>query len=376
MEWRLWNMRWSFRIARIKGIDIRVHATFALVLAWTALDWGNRQGLTGALYGLIFITLLFLCVTLHELGHSLVALHYGMKVRDITLLPIGGVARLEGELKRPAHEFWMALAGPTVNLVIGGLIGSIVVPWFGWQALDGLSLLLGRLRMLGTERLLVDLLTANLGLAVFNLLPAFPMDGGRVLRALLASRISELQATRIAMYVGQGVAVILGLAGVFTGALNLTLIAMFIYVGARQEWREKQFKTAMQQVPASAALIRGDVILSPDDQLARAIDATLRTGQRNFAVFDRGYLVGVLTREDTANAFHRYGARILVQRVMRTNVPVAQSSDTLFDLQRKMQTSGSSAISVTEGGRFLGLATLDSVQGALRNFLRWGRKSV
>ena len=369
-------MRWSFRIAKIKGIDIRVHATFALVLAWTALDWGNRQGLTGAFYGVAFITLLFLCVTLHELGHSLVALHYGMKVRDITLLPIGGVARLEGELKRPAHEFWMALAGPAVNLVIGGLIGIIVVPWLGWHALEGFSLLLGRLRTLGAERLLVDLMTANLGLAFFNLLPAFPMDGGRVLRALLASRISELQATRIAMYVGQGIAAILGLVGVFTGALNLTLIAMFIYAGARQEWREKQLKTAMQRVPASAALIRGDVILSPHDQLARAIDASLRTGQKSFAVFDRGYLVGVLTREDTANGFQRYGAHVLVQRVMRTDIPVAQSSDTLFDLQHKMRTSGSSAISVTEGGHFLGLATLDSVQGALRTFLRWGRKRV
>jgi Zn-dependent protease/CBS domain-containing protein len=369
-------MSWSFRIARIKGIDIRVHATFGLVLAWAAVDWGNRQGLTGAFYGVAFISLLFLCVTLHELGHSLVALHYGMKVRDITLLPIGGVARLEGELKRPAHEFWMALAGPSVNLVIGLLIGAMVVPWLGWQALEDIGLLLGRLRILGTERLFLELLTANVGLAFFNLLPAFPMDGGRVLRALLASHISELQATRIAMYVGQGVAAILGLVGVYIGALNLTLIALFIFAGARQEWREKQLKAAMQRVPASAALVRGDVILSPDDQLARAIDATLRTGQRSFAVFDRGDLVGVLTREDTANGFQRYGAHVLVQRVMRTDVPVAQSSDTLFDLQRKMQTSGSPAISVTEGGHFLGLATLDSVQGALRTFLRWGYKRV
>jgi Zn-dependent protease/predicted transcriptional regulator len=369
-------MKWSFKITKIKGIDIRVHATFALVLVWAAVDWGARQGIAGALYGVVFISLLFLCVTLHELGHSLVALHYGMRVRDITLLPIGGVARLEGELKRPAHEFWMALAGPSVNLIVGMLIGAIIVPWFGWQALEGVSLLLGRLRTLGAERLLVDLLTANVGLALFNLLPAFPMDGGRVLRALLASRMDELQATRIAMYVGQGAAMILGLAGVFTGALNLTLIAMFIFTGARQEWREKQLKTAMQRVPASAALVRGDVILSPQDQLARAIDATLRTGQRSFAVFDRGYLVGVLTREDTANGFERYGAHVLVQRVMRTDFPVAQSSDTLFDLQHKMQASGSSAISVTEGGRFLGLATLDSVYGALRTFLRWGRGRV
>jgi Zn-dependent protease/CBS domain-containing protein len=371
----------SVPIATIKGIKIRVHLTFLLVLVWAAFDWGVRQGLglAGALYGIAFISLLFLCVTLHELGHSLVARRYGVAVRDITLLPIGGLARLEGEMARPMQEFWMALAGPAVNVALAAVLGAVALPLLGWRALDGLGLLWSRLNGLGFERLLVELLAANLGLALFNLLPAFPTDGGRVLRALLASRMGELDGTRVAVRVGQGLAVVLGLVGFFGGGLNLVLIAIFIFTGAEQEWRGAQLKTALRQVPASAALVRGGISLSPEDLLARAIDTTLRSGsgQTDFAVSDRGVLVGVLTREDVAEGFRRYGANVRVGRVMRTDFPVAQASDTLLDLQRKMQASGSSVISLIEGRRFVGLVTLEDVRNALRSLAarqwRFGR---
>jgi hypothetical protein len=303
-------------------------------------------------------------------------MRFGVRVRDITLLPIGGLARLEGELERPAHEFWVAIAGPAVNILLAAVLGAVAVPWLGLHALQDFGLLMRRLNGIGLERLLLDLLTANVGLALFNLLPAFPMDGGRVLRALLASRTNELNATRIAMRIGQGIAILLGLVGIFTGALNLVLIATFIFAGARMEWRGKQLRMAMQQVPASAAVMRGGAVLSPHDRLARAIDITLRDGQTDFAAFDRGYLVGILTREDAAEGFQRYGANVLIQRVMSTDFPVAQISDTLLDLQRKMEASGSSIISVTEGGRFLGLATLESVRKALQMSLQWGPRRI
>jgi Zn-dependent protease len=358
----------SFRVARIKGIDIRVHVTFALLLVWAALEWGlwRGLGLAGALYGVVFIGLLFVCVTLHELAHSLVAQRYGATVRGITLLPIGGVAYLDGKPERPAQEFWMALAGPAVNIILAGLIGAVALPLLGWRILNGLGVLWGTLSGLTIERLLVDLLSANLGLAIFNLLPAFPMDGGRVLRSLLASRMDELDATRIAVRVGQGLAVLLGLVGLFTGALNLILIAAFIFFGARQEWRGSQLATALRQVPASAALIRRGIVLAPHDPLSRAIDIALRGSQADFAVFDRGYLVGVLTREDVSEEFRRYGPDIPVDRVMNTDFPVANARGTLYDLQRALKASGRSAISVVEEGRFVGLATLESVRNALR----------
>jgi Zn-dependent protease len=360
----------SFRIARIKGIDIRVHITFALALLWAALEWGlwRGLGLAGALYGVALIALLFVCVTLHELAHSLVARRYGATVRGITLLPIGGVAYLDGEPERPAQEFWMALAGPAVNVALAALVGAFALPLLGWRALTGFSALWGTLNGLTIERLLVDLLTANVGLAIFNLLPAFPMDGGRVLRAILASRMDGLDATRIAVRVGQGLALLLGLVGLLTGALNLLLVAGFVFFGAAQEWRGAQLKSALRQVPASAALIRGGLTLSPHDPLARAINVALGGGQTDFAVFERGYLVGVLTREDVTEGFRRYGPNVAVSRAMTTDFPVASARETLFDLQNKLKASGRSAISVVEGGRFLGLATLESVRNALQLF--------
>jgi Zn-dependent protease len=371
-------MRNSFRIARIKGIDIRVHVTFALLLAWAALDWGLFQGLgwAGAFYGVLLIGLLFLCVTLHELAHSLVARRFGATVRYITLLPIGGVASLHDVPKKPAHEFWMALAGPAVNVVLAVLIGAVALPLLGWRALDGLGLLLNRLNGVSFERLLLDLLTANVGLAIFNLLPAFPMDGGRVLRALLASRMGEMDATRIAVRVGQGIALLMGLIGVVTGAWNLMLVAAFVFFGAAQEWRGAQLSVALRQVPVEAALVRGGELLSPYDPLARAININLRTGQADFAVFDRGYLVGVLTREGLAEGFRRYGSNELVDRVMLADFPVASANENLLDLQRRMQTSGSSVISVIEGGQFLGLVTLESVRNALQMFYVRGWRPV
>jgi len=361
-------MRGSFTIAKVKGIEVRVHVTFALVLIWAALDWGIWRGFgwIGALYGIGLFSLLFFFVTLHEIGHSLVARHYGAKVRDITLLPIGGLARLEGEPSHPAQELWVALAGPAVNLILAAALGVIVLPLLGWRALDGLGLLWNRLNGLSLERLLVDLLLANVGLALFNLLPAFPMDGGRILRALLTLRMDELRATRIAVRVGQGMAVLLGLIGIFGGGLNLVLVALFIFSGAEQEWQGAQLKAALRWVPASAALLREGIYLSPYDTLGRAVDMALRTNQTGFAIFDRGYLAGVLTREDIRNGFRQYGPDIPVGRIMRTDFPVAQASETLLDLQRKMQASGSPVVSVIEGRRFLGLATLESVRNALR----------
>ena len=364
----------SFLLAKVKGINIQVHATFVLALAWAAWEWGIIQGLgpTGALYGIVLTCLLFLCVTLHELAHSLVAMRYGIKVRDITLLPIGGLARLENEPSYPAQEFWVAISGPAVNLVLAAVLGAITAPWLGWHSLADLGRLQRRLNEIGLERLLIYLMTANVGLAIFNLLPAFPMDGGRMLRALLALRLNELTATRIAMRIAQGLAALIGLLGLVSGSWSLVLVAVFIFGGARMEWRGKQLRLAMQQVPASAALMQGGVVLSPNDSLSRAIEVTLRDEQANFAAFDQGYLVGVLTRQDAVQGFRRYGANVLIQRVMRTDFPVAQASDTLLDLQHKMETSGSPVISVTENGRFLGLATLESVRNALRLFLRWG----
>lgn len=211
-------MRWSMRLGRVLGIELRVHATFALILAWFGYAAFSRTGtLTGAAGGVAIIALLFLCVLLHEYGHALTARRYGIGTRSITLLPIGGVALLERMPRDPRQEIVVALAGPAVNVAIAAVLAAAI----------GLGLLRPS-GMTGT------LLAANLMLAAFNLLPAFPMDGGRVLRALLALRLERLRATRIAARIGQVLALGLGLAG-FLGNPFLVLIGVFVWFGARAE---------------------------------------------------------------------------------------------------------------------------------------------
>lgn len=370
----------SFLIARIRGIDIRVHVLFLLVLLWAGLQWGwvRGLGLAGALYGVLFIILLFVCVTLHEIGHSLVARRFGIRVRDITLLPIGGVAHLEGEPRGPIQELWMALAGPLVNIAIAVGLLPWVVSVLGWRMLEGWAILVAQLRQPTFDRLLADLLLTNVGLALFNLLPAFPMDGGRVLRALLAVQLGELGATRVAVRVGKGLAVMLGFAGLLTGALNLLLVALFIFFAAEQEWQGVRLKSLLAHMPARLATQRLGWALHPHDPLSRAVEIALRTGQMDFPVFEGNMLRGLLTRDELAQAFRKYGPDVPVAWVMRTWVPRVEAGESLYSVQRVLEGSGSPVVFIVQDGYLLGLATRESVRETLRRFSwwQWGAQRV
>ncbi len=236
-------MKWSFQLARIAGIDVRVHATFFLLLAWVGFGYYAADGFGAMVGGLAFILLLFACVVLHEFGHALAARAYGIRTPDITLLPIGGVARLERMPENPWQELVVALAGPAVNVVIA----------FGLFVVMGRFLGFGDLESVGEGRaeLLASLFMVNVMLVVFNLVPAFPMDGGRVLRALLATRLKHARATRIAAGIGQGVAVLFAVLGVAAGHPLLLLIAVFVFFGARQEAEAATFKEAADETTVS-----------------------------------------------------------------------------------------------------------------------------
>jgi len=219
-------MSWSIRLGSLFGIPVYLHWTFLLLLGFVALAQGFAAGsLAAAVGGLVFVTAIFGCVVLHEFGHALAARRFGIGTRDVTLLPIGGVARLERMPRDPRQELWVALAGPAVNVAIAGLLG-IWLALSGSAAAAGLSLSGGAL----TGRLLA----VNLALVLFNLLPAFPMDGGRVLRALLARRTSYVEATATAARIGQGMAVVFGIVGLFWNPM-LVVIALFVWSGAGQE---------------------------------------------------------------------------------------------------------------------------------------------
>jgi Zn-dependent protease len=236
-------MKWSFKLGRFLGIDVFVHFTLLLLLCFIGIaHWVSGQSVAAALSGVLFFSCLFACVLLHEYGHALMARRFGIGTQDITLLPIGGVARLDLMPEKPVQELWVALAGPAVNVAIVGLLAIWLSVTGIWQPFGLLGIAEGNL----AERILV----ANVFLVLFNMLPAFPMDGGRVVRALLAMRLEYSRATEIAANLGKGMAVVFAVLGL-VGNPMLLLIALFVWIGASQEAAATQFKSAV-----SGALVR------------------------------------------------------------------------------------------------------------------------
>src|ERR1043166_2008300 len=268
-------MGWSLPIFRIAGIQLRIHVTFLLLIAWLAFGYYSEGGSAAALGRVIFILLLFVCVVLHEFGHAFAAKGFGINTPDITLLPIGGVARLERMPEEPKQELLIAIAGPLVNVVIA--LGLFVA---------GGSTSLFQQETVERGSLISQLLMINILLVLFNLLPAFPMDCGRILRALLAKRLSYARATQIAATVGQGFAFVFGFIGLF-GNPFLIFIALFVYIGASQEAALAQMKDVSRRFPVSSAMVREFRTLPETATLHEAVDALLATSQHDFPVVDR-----------------------------------------------------------------------------------------
>ena len=344
---------WSFRLGRMLGVDVYVHFTFLLLLGFIGVAHGLAgRSLDAALTGVLFFAGIFLCVLLHEFGHALAARRYGIKTRDITLLPIGGLARLERIPEKPVQELVVALAGPAVNVVIAA--GLAVGLWLGgyWQTLSSLSLTGGNMY----ERLLL----ANLFLVAFNLIPAFPMDGGRVLRSLLAMRLGPVRATNLAAAIGKGIAVVFGFVGLFTNPM-LLLIALFVWIGASQEAAAVEMKSAFDGVPVRAAMLTQFETLSPPTTLGDASQILLAGSQQDFPVVERGQVVGLLTRERLFEALRDRGESQVVAEVMERNFQVARPEDLLDEVMGQSQPERPAAIPVLHNGRIAGLLTPDNI---------------
>ena len=302
-------MRWSIRIARVAGIEVRLHLTFLLFLAWIGFSYYQLGGATAATRGVVFILALFGCVLLHEFGHALAARGFGIRTPVITLLPIGGVARLQRMPDNPWQELVVAIAGPLVNVVIAAVLIYLLGQHTEMEHLE-------RLNQPGVA-LLAKLTSVNIGLVLFNLIPAFPMDGGRVLRALLALALPYSRATQIAAWVGQALAFGLGIVGLFTNPM-LIFIAFFIFLGAQQEAVLAQMKDISLGVPVSEAMVTHLTQLPPHARLDDAVEALLRTSQHEFPVVDdAGTVLGVLTRDDIIAALNRHGPHAPVVNFMR-----------------------------------------------------------
>ena len=346
-------MKWSWKIGTFSGIDVFIHATFLLIIGWVGLSyWQQTRTLAGTLEGILFTLLLFGCVVLHEYGHALTARRYGIKTSDITLYPIGGVARLERMPEKPIQEFWVALAGPAVNVIIAVLL-------YAWLIVSGSLAPLAGLSMTGGS-FIERLLLINLSLVVFNLIPAFPMDGGRVLRSLLALRLEYTRATQIAATIGQGMALLFGFVGLFTNPF-LLFIAFFVWIGAAQEASMVQIKTAMGGIPVRKAMLTDFQTLSPRDSLSRAVELILAGSQTDFPVVEDNAVVGVLTRGDILAALSRQDQAVPLTGIMRRDFQVVDANDMLEAAFVRLQVCECHTMPVTYHGRLVGLLTSDNI---------------
>lgn len=348
-------MTWSFSLGRLFGSELRVHVTFFLLLAWVGAAAYSEGGLSAAVENIGFIVALFVCVVAHEFGHALAARRYGIRTPDITLLPIGGLARLERMPENPRHEIVVALAGPAVNIVIWAVLVGIVG---AEMRIDQLSQIdstgpgfLGRLALV------------NLVLAVFNMIPAFPMDGGRVFRAVLSLNMDRVKATRIAATGGQFVALLLGYAGLSTGNPVLILVAVFVFIAANAENQDVAMRSVARRLLAREAMITSYESLTPQDTVEVAAATLIRTTQHEFPVLNPdGSLLGFVTRTALFSALAGDGSRMRpVTEILETDIPqvsLAAGLETVLDRLHK----GAPAIAVCgDSGQMIGYITRENI---------------
>jgi len=360
-------MGWSLNLGSIAGTAVRVHITFLLFLVWIFVASWSQGGPQAAWSGLVFMLLLFLCVLLHEFGHIFTARAFGVNTPDVTLLPIGGVASLERMPEKPGQEIIVALAGPAVNLVIA----IVLVIILGVQLDMGLVTQLDEVQSSLTARVAA----ANVALFVFNLIPAFPMDGGRVLRALLALRLEYTQATQIAANIGQGFAFLFGFIGLFSNPF-LVFVALFVWIGAAQEANMVQMRTALGGIPVTRAMQTEFHILSPSDTLGRAVELILSGAQQDFPVTENGRVEGILDRDRLITALSQNGQNALVGDAMRRDVPEIDSHEMVETALMRVQELGVRTIPVTHNGQLVGLITAENITEfiMIRSALKTARK--
>ncbi len=358
---------WTWRVGEIAGIGVYVHGTFLVLIGFLVLsEWLRSRSLAAALAGAVFVLAVFATIVLHELGHALTARRFGIRTRDITLLPIGGVARLERLPDVPRQELWVALAGPAVNVAIAAAVSLMLVALAGRRP---------ALAMADGGGVIDRFVAVNLWLALFNLLPAFPMDGGRALRALLAERLDYVRATEIAATIGQGLALLFGFVGLFTNPF-LLFVALFVWMGASAEASMVSARAALAGIPVSRAMITDFRTLHGDDPLERAIELVLAGSQRDFPVVDGDTLVGILTRDTLLGGLARQGPVGRVRDVMIRDFEIVDPRDLLEPAFARLQACQCPVVPVVYQGRLVGLLTPDNIaeylmiRGALRPPMR------
>ena len=351
-------MKWSIKIGKFAGIDVNLHLTFLLLVGWVALlHWQRGQSMGAALVGVLFIIAIFMCVVLHEFGHALMARRYGIATRDIILLPIGGLARLEKMPTQPIQELWVALAGPAVNVMIAAALFVWLQLTASWEPLQSLTVTTGPM--------LERLMAVNVFMVAFNMTPAFPMDGGRVLRAVLATRLVYGQATRIAASIGRVIALLFGFVGFFYNPF-LLFIALFVWMGASQEASMVKLKSAIGDIPVDQAMVSEFKTLALHDSLTRAVEMTLAGSQKDFPVVSDGILEGVLRQTDLLKALSTQDPQATVASITHKDVTPVESTETLDTVVAKLNECQCHMLPVTHDGELVGVVTTGNLGAFMR----------
>lgn len=394
-------MKWSWKIATISGIGIYVHGTFLILLAYFAINSLAHGGrLIDAVALLLLLVVLFSIVVMHELGHAFAARRYGINTQDITLLPIGGVARLERIPEEPKKELVIALAGPAVNVVLAVLcvVGILLIAGtaFAAGALRGghhtISLYLWNFPPVRSvadlpavaSYVLFQMLTVNVMMIAFNLLPAFPMDGGRVLRALLAMKLNYVRATQVAARIGQAMAVVFVLVGLFGihGLMSpnpfLMFIALFVWIGAQAEATQVETRAVMGGVTAGDAMVTRFQTVTPDNTLTEVSDHIIRGFQQDFPVVTDGHVVGMLTRHELFKAMVQGGQQQRVGDVMHRTFERAEAGEQLGRVFERLQNCACHSLPVLRQGQLVGVIDMENVGEfiALRSTIRSRREDA
>ncbi len=350
-------MRWTYVIGRVAGTEIKLHLTFLLLVAFWAFAGYQEGGAPGAVSAVIMLVALFACVLLHEFGHITMARRFGVRTPDVLILPIGGVARLERIPDEPRQELLIALAGPAVTVAIAAALYAIL-------RLGGQTASISNLAP--DTPLLAFLFIINVWLLLFNLIPAFPMDGGRVLRALLASRIGLVRGTRVAATLGQGFAVAGGLWALMTGQPLLVLIALFVFLGAGSEAAAVETRIAGAGLHVAEMMVREFHTVPVYATLSQAVELLLAGEQREFPVVDNlGRTEGLLTRDNLVRGLSQRGPGSTVAESMTAGVPSVAPTLPFSEALERLRASGLPALPVVEAGKLVGLLTRDNITDLL-----------
>ncbi len=347
-------MKWSLKLGSVAGIKILVHWTFVLLLGWVAFTEAQRgNDLNTILLSIGFVLTVFLCVVLHELGHALTARKYGIKTRMITLLPIGGVASLERMPESPKKELMVALAGPAVNVVIAFIL---------WLALPGLQNVPDEafFTRITPANFFYLLLFVNVILVLFNAIPAFPMDGGRVLRALLAFKLGRVRATQIAANLGQLLAIVFVFYGLFSNPF-LVLIGVFVFFGAYSENMMVQHLDFLRGHSVREGMMTNYVSLSPEETVQNAIEKLLMGSEHEFIVENDGKVVGTLTRSQLIQAIKEDKMTAPVADIMSEEFVAFSVTDKLSAAYTELQKTRAPLYPVLENGRLAGVINTDNI---------------